>query len=307
MLRSGEQLRMPQPHGARGVEALHLQRASLRLAPPAPDGRARAAATARVLNAWLVCVVALNMMLVTTPPGALVQRLLAAGVASIVFLLAFQLRRHTGYFARMSGIAQLVVRVRAATMGLILLAAIGYFLPQLGMSPRSVAMAALSVAVVSSLWSAVTPRLLGARPMRRVLLVGDQQPINEFVAEFRADPHPEYELVGSLQAPGSCSATTSSDLSALGSLDDLETVLAAERIDTVVLSVSCNRLVVFARLSELEHLQVTVQELTGFSEHVFGRVPLESINAAWFMHLVHPFYRPYSRAAKRIADVAQRC
>jgi lipopolysaccharide/colanic/teichoic acid biosynthesis glycosyltransferase len=48
---------------------------------------------------------------------------------------------------------------------------------------------------------------------------------------------------------------------------------------------------------------VTVQELTGFSEHVFGRVPLESINAAWFMYLVHPFYRPYSRAVKRIADV----
>jgi exopolysaccharide biosynthesis polyprenyl glycosylphosphotransferase len=48
---------------------------------------------------------------------------------------------------------------------------------------------------------------------------------------------------------------------------------------------------------------VTVQELTGFSEHLFGRVPLESINAAWFMHLIHPFYRPYSRAAKRIADV----
>ena len=303
MLRTDEQLRMPQPHGARGLEAVRPQRASLRLAPPAPDGRARAAATARVLGAWLVCLVALNVMLVTAPPGPLVRRLLAAGVASIVFLLAFQLQRHTDYFARMSGIARLVFQVRAVTTGLTLLAAIGYFLPQLGMSPRSAAVAALSVAVVSSLWSAVTLRLLGAKPTRRVLLVGDQEPINEFVGEFRADPHPEYELVGSLQAPGSGSATTGSDLPALGSLDDLETVLAAERIDTVVLSVSRNRLAVFARLSKLEHLQVTVQELTGFSEHVFGRVPLESINAAWFMYLVHPFYRPYSRAVKRIADV----
>jgi hypothetical protein len=232
MLRADEQLRMPQPHGARGLEAVRPQRASLRLAPPAPDGRARAAATARVLGAWLVCLVALNVMLVTAPPGALVRRLLAAGLASIIFLLAFQLQRHTDYFARMSGIARLVFQVRAVTTGLTLLAAIGYFLPQLGMSPRSAAVAALSVAVVASLWSAVTLRLLGAKPTRRVLLVGDQEPINEFVGEFRADPHPEYELVGSLQAPGSGSATTGSDLPALGSLDDLETVLAAERIDT---------------------------------------------------------------------------
>jgi len=46
-----------------------------------------------------------------------------------------------------------------------------------------------------------------------------------------------------------------------------------------------------------------VQELPAFSEVAFGRVPIDVINAAWFMHMVHPFYQPYSRAVKRVGDI----
>ena len=88
----------------------------------------------------------------------------------------------------------------------------------------------------------------------------------------------------------------------LGTLDDLETVLASEAIDTVVVSVRRNRLELFSRLSSWSG-NVLVQELPAFSEHVFGRVPVDVINAAWFMHLIHPFYRPYSRMAKRAGDL----
>jgi lipopolysaccharide/colanic/teichoic acid biosynthesis glycosyltransferase len=88
----------------------------------------------------------------------------------------------------------------------------------------------------------------------------------------------------------------------LGTLDELETVLAAEAIDTVVVSVRRNRLELFSRLAGWKGA-VTVQELPAFSEHVFGRVPVDVINAAWFMHMIHPFYRPYSRVVKRAGDI----
>jgi exopolysaccharide biosynthesis polyprenyl glycosylphosphotransferase len=99
-------------------------------------------------------------------------------------------------------------------------------------------------------------------------------------------------------------ATTATGVQVLGNLDDLETVLAAEAIDTVVVAVRRNRLQLFSRLSAYKGGDITVQELPAFSEHVFGRVPVDVINAAWFMHMIHPFYRPYSRIAKRLADLA---
>ncbi|MBC7461616.1 MAG: sugar transferase [Thermoleophilia bacterium] len=185
--------------------------------------------------------------------------------------------------------------------------------------------AAVAMLAAGGLWGALTKSLLGGRAVHRVLLVGDGERVGRFLSDFDDDPHPDYEIVGLLTdtargTPGAedvdghttldeiiamFDETTESGVNArvLGTLDELETVLAAEGIDTVVVTVNRNRLELFSRLAGWSG-DITVQELPAFSEHVFGRVPVDVINAAWFMHMIHPFYRPYSRAVKRAGDIA---
>ena len=44
-------------------------------------------------------------------------------------------------------------------------------------------------------------------------------------------------------------------------------------------------------------------ELAAFYEEQFGRVPLATINAAWFQALLHPLYRPPGPSRKRLFDL----
>lgn len=246
--------------------------------------------------------------------------------AGCTFLLAFRLERRNVAFARLSAFARSIYQVRAVVLGALVFGAVGYFAPSIAPSPQRVLVAAVAMLLAGGLWGALTRSLLGGRAVHRVLLVGDGERVGRFLSEFDADPHPDYEIVGLLTdtARGVDTAngdvdggttldeiiamfdeTTESGVNArvLGTLDELETVLAAEGIDTVVVTVNRNRLQLFSRLSSWSG-DITVQELPAFSEHVFGRVPVDVINAAWFMHMIHPFYRPYSRVLKRIGDVA---
>lgn len=255
--------------------------------------------------------------------GPLHERMVEALVAGCIFLLAFRLERRNIAFARLSGFARSVYQARAVALGALALGAAAYYLPGIDIAPRQVLLAAVAMFAAGAIWGALTRSLLGGRPVHRVLLVGDGERVGKFLADFQRDPHPGYEVAGLLTDTGRglpedvagdttldeiiamFDETTEAGVDArvLGTLDDLETVLASEAIDTVVVSVRRNRLELFSRLSGWGH-HISVQELPAFSEHVFGRVPVDVINAAWFMHLIHPFYRPYSRVAKRASDLA---
>ncbi|MCW2925055.1 MAG: glycosyl transferase [Thermoleophilia bacterium] len=256
--------------------------------------------------------------------GPLRERVLASVLGGATFLLAFRLERRNVAFARLSGLARLVYRARAVALGAVVFGAVAYYLPWIDVGPRRVGIAALAMLAAGVVWGGLTRHLLGGRAVHRVLLVGDGERVGRFISDFQRDPHPEYELVGLLTDTGRSlgddvggdttldeiiamfDETTSAgvDGRVLGTLDDLEVVLAAEAIDTVVVSVRRNRLELFSRLSSWKGGEIAVQELPAFAEHVFGRVPVDVINAAWFMHLIHPFYKPYSRAVKRAGDLA---
>jgi lipopolysaccharide/colanic/teichoic acid biosynthesis glycosyltransferase len=288
---------------------------------------ARLARTSRTLHAFLIFAVAANVMVVNISDVALSRRLAGAFLAGLVFLLAFRLERRNETFARLSGFAQTVYRTRAVLSGVVALAAIGYFWPWVALSPRRILTAAVLLVLVGSGWSWLTRTLLGGRRIHRTLVVGDGERVARFLSDFAADPHPDYAIAGvvtethsgenadvddqtrlgellAMVAGDEGVAAAASDVPVLGTLDDLETVLAAEVIDTVVVAVRRNRLELFARLSNWDGGEIAVQELAGFTERVFGRVPVDVINAAWFMHMIHPLHRPYSRAAKRVGDVA---
>ena len=308
-----------------GASPVEPARARLRIArPEAAEAmiNARTARMARVLYAALSVAVAANVMIFGAPQLPLERRLLAALVAGAVFLIAFRAARRDVTFPRLSGLAQGVYRFRAAASGAIALGAISFFIPWLEMQASLVLVATGAIAVVAIIWGQLTRRLLPGQRIHRTLIIGDGERVGRFISEFRADPHPEYEIVGLLTETGEGTPTdvdedttllelvamfdeetsASGGVPVLGNLADLETVLAAEAIDTVVISVRRNRLELFARLSQWDG-DYTVQELPAFSEVAFGRVPIDVINAAWFMHMVHPFYQPYSRAVKRVGDI----
>ncbi len=321
----------PRPeHAAPPLDAVTLDegelRARLRLAPPETVQvalNARIARWSRAFHAVITFAVATIVFLPSGfETGPLHERALTALVAGVTFLLAFRLERRNVAFARLSGFARSIYQARAVVLGAIVLGSIAYYAPVIDVSPGRVGLAAVAMFFAGAVWGSLTRRLLGGRAVHRVLLVGDGERVGKFLTEFERDPHPEYEVVGLLTDTGRglpedvAGDTTLDEIIAmfdettragvdarvLGTLTDLETVLASEAIDTVVVSVRRNRLELFSRLSGWGG-NVSVQELPAFSEHVFGRVPVDVINAAWFMHLIHPFYRPYSRAAKRAGDL----
>jgi lipopolysaccharide/colanic/teichoic acid biosynthesis glycosyltransferase len=304
----------------------------LRLAQPSLGALAVKTRVARWSRAFHAIITFAVGIIVLLPPGddpaPLTGRIVTALLGGAIFLLAFRLERRNLAFARLSSLARFIYRARAVALGSLVLGAAAFFLPDVAPTPQRVAAAALAMLLSGATWGALTRHLLGGHAVHRVLMVGDGARVGQFLREFEHDPHPEYEIVGLLTdtygaTPGQPDAddvagsTTLDELiamfdettavgvdaRALGTLDDLETVLAAEAIDTVVVSVRRHRLELFSRLSTWNG-SITVQELPAFSEHVFGRVPVDVINAAWFMHLIHPFYRPYSRIVKRAGDIA---
>lgn len=305
-------------------------RPSLRLAQPALTDialKARIARWSRAFHTMITFAVA-GIILLPTYGGDdhLAGRIATALLGGAIFLLAFRLERRNLAFARLSSLARFIYRARAVALGAIVLGAVSFFLPEVAPSPQRVAGAALAMLIAGAIWGGLTRHLLGGHAVHRVLLVGDGERVGRFLTDFERDPHPEYEVVGVLTDTRSVedpeaddvggdttldeiiamfdeTIASGTDARVLGTLDDLETVLAAEAIDTVVVSVRRHRLELFSRLSSWNG-NVTVQELPAFTEHVFGRVPVDVINAAWFMHLIHPFYRPYSRIVKRAGDLA---
>lgn len=307
----------------------------LRLTHPAATTRSvstRVARGARIIHGLLIFAIAANVMVIGVD-APLRQRLAAALVAGAVYLAAFRVARRDVTFARLSTLAQGIYRIRAVLTGAFALGAIAWFVPGLGITIGRVAATTVALAAVAATWGHLTRRLLGGTHVSRTLIIGDGEQVGRFVAEFHADPHPGYEICGLLTESASSgddgspaiaglvdedttlrqvvellddSTGTASGIPVLGNISQLETVLAAEAIDTVVVAVRRGRLELFARLAQHAGARsasdITVQELPAFSEHVFGRVPIDVINAAWFMHMIHPFYRPYSRALKRVAD-----
>jgi exopolysaccharide biosynthesis polyprenyl glycosylphosphotransferase len=315
----------PDPKDHLYAHASAARSASLRVASDAAIKQAvgaKAARAARVLNALLTMAISMLVLAVSAASESRTSSVVAGFIVGAVMVLAFQSGRRNITFARLSAFAQGVYRLRAVGVGAISVGALAWLVPWLELDHRRVTLAVAAITLTSTVWGWVTRRLLGAATMHRTLIIGDGERVGRFLAEFRDDPHPQYELAGMITETVSGvdqifdeDATlrevvemfdrevAATGVPMLGSLDDLETVLAAEAIDTVVVAVKRNRLDLFSRLSGWNGPPITVLELPAFSEHVFGRVPIDVINAAWFMHMVHPFFRPYSRVVKRVADI----
>ena len=79
-------------------------------------------------------------------------------------------------------------------------------------------------------------------------------------------------------------------------------IITAQRPDIVVLTDEQTYDAAIERLLDA-HADVRVAGFESFFEYAFGRVPVDQITPAWFMSLLHPRQRIYTRFAKRAFDV----
>ena len=152
---------------------------------------------------------------------------------------------------------------------------------------------AFGVMATVSVWGWFVDLTPAAR--RRVLFLGaDDLDLMHADAQCR---RAGFEIVG----PPDPSAHGSSV--GLAGMDELERVVAAHSPDIVVLTDESTFADALDRLLPA-YENVRVASVAGFCEYAFGRVPVDQITPAWFMSLVHPRQRVYTRFSKRAFDIA---
>lgn len=137
----------------------------------------------------------------------------------------------------------------------------------------------------------------------RVAVIGSAATAAALDAELRRSGPAGCVIVGYTTEGGGSASGVTSQPAALGRLSDLDRIVVEHRIDLLVMCREAPRLAIFEQAMALcAHLPMRLCELSEFYEAMFGHVPTNEINAAWFQYLLHPGYRPRARA-KRVIDL----
>ncbi len=182
----------------------------------------------------------------------------------------------------------------AAMLGLLAMSIGGAWLPWFHTGPWALIAIAAAAFVVSLLHE--------RQPCpRRILLVGGGDGSNELLgdAATHRDRFEVVAIVGEVNA----TAAREGSVRLYPSIADLSHAIESHRPDQVIVNVKKGRPEVFQALLDRAASGFRVVGLPEWYEHVFGRVPVSQVSAAWFMSLLHLYQRPYARSAKRSFDV----
>jgi len=205
--------------------------------------------------------------------------LLSITIASAVWLAAF----------KSVSLEQPAVPIRMAAtgvgtaIGLGVIGALDQTAVGLHVSLDSLVVFALGVLGSVLAWDWVVDRTLESR--KRVLLVGTAHVDGLLEEELRASAHARFDVVGAI--PGA---------------EEITEIVNAQRPDIVVLTDEQTYGDAIERLLDAR-ANVRVAGFASFVEYAFGRVPIDQINPAWFMSLLHPRQRIYTKFTKRTFDV----
>ena len=170
-----------------------------------------------------------------------------------------------------------------ATAGLVVVAALNSSPLGLHVSFSVLVGSAIGVFCSATAWGWIVDRTVAAR--RRVLLVGTEDVEALLTDELRSCRQPRFDLVGAVPGP-----------------EELAEIVQAQRPDIVVLTDEASYGPALERLLDTRS-NVRVAGFESFVEYAFGRVPIDRISSAWFMSLLHPRQRIYTRFTKRAFDV----
>ncbi len=138
----------------------------------------------------------------------------------------------------------------------------------------------------------------------RVLVLGTNPVGISLVREIISRPELNLKVVGFLDEKGEDIGKSLVNPGIIGAASDVESLVAREKIDCVILSLSERRgLTPVRQLLHLKFAGVGVEEAHSFNERITGRILLEHLSPSWLI-LSEGFRKsPFLLAAKRTMDV----
>ena len=219
-----------------------------------------------------------------------------AAVASTAaaYLVGTALLRDRGEYHRALAV-RLVRHAQAATLVTALVVASAALLDTGAAPLRLVAASLLGFLAVAG-WDVRQHRTQTTERPLRVLGLGAGEEAARVVRSFENREAHGVQLVGFV---GNHSHAV---VPILGELDDLADVVRRFEIDAIVLTASTQRLPLLEHLLDVESTPA-VLELSDLYERAFGCVPVEEINAAWFIEALTLHRRLQNSPARRIVDI----
>jgi exopolysaccharide biosynthesis polyprenyl glycosylphosphotransferase len=222
------------------------------------------------------------------------QAVAAASFVAVVWLAALRSAFGAVHFT-------LGPAIRAAfgtITGLVVVSAFALWMPGLQLPPSTLAAAAISVFVLTTIWEAVCQRVIAKR---RVLIVGTQNVAAAVVDGLARAGRTPFIVLGMVDDAVSSNEVSGAPL--LGPVAELSAVVESRRPDLIVLADVEGSPEALDRLLASPSRGFRVVGMAHFFEHAFGRVPLAQLGPGWFMSILHLRQRPYTRFAKRSFDV----
>ncbi len=227
--------------------------------------------------------------------GATPTGLIAAGASTaIAWLVGSSLLRDRGEYHRALAV-RLVRHAQAATLVTALVIAAAALLDTGAAPLRLVAASLLGFLAVAG-WDVRRHRTRTTERPLRVLGLGAGEEAARLSSVFDKREAHGVELVGFV---GNLSHAV---VPVLGELDDLSEVVRAHHIDAIVLTANRQRLPLLEHLLDVDSTPA-VLELTDLYERAFGCVPVEEINAAWFIEALALQRRLHNSTPRRFADL----
>ena len=258
-------------------------------AQPDTDAAARLARAQYVPAIGRALLIFLPCYTIVGPRFEPTMGLIAAGLLTAVWFICLR-----SAFAAVHLTLGAAVRCAAGTAtGLVGVSAVVLWIPGMGMHTSTILALGVSVFTLTTIWEAVSQRVVGKR---RVLVVGPADTTETIADAIAFEGRAPFALVGAVD-------DDAEDTRRLGSVAELTRVVEEQRPDLIVLtdSESSNRAIETLLTSPPDGLRVV--GLAHFFDHAFGRIPLEDLRPTWFMSIFHVWQRPYTRFAKRTFDV----
>jgi exopolysaccharide biosynthesis polyprenyl glycosylphosphotransferase len=259
-------------------------------------GRSRRRRIVSFGEAFLVWAV---LLLVIERSSSLPEALIGSLVLAGIWVAAVRSARRS--LAHLEVVGGFVVDMLAATAATVVLMAVA---GASVLSGSEVIVGGAAALVLTTLWNSLGATL--SADDRTVLLVGGRADgVADLLRSLRADRLARLLPIGVVvEDPAE---PDFGSVPVVGVVSDLKAVVREHRPDLVVVGVQRNRPEVFAALLEVAGEGFRVVGLPEFYEHVFGRLPVRHLTAAWFMSVLHLYQRPYSAVSKRIFDIVSAC
>lgn len=217
--------------------------------------------------------------------------LIKIGVATGVCTISLYLHDLYDYTA-LNDRRELSLRlIQALGMAWIGLALVFYFFPSM-LIGRGTAVISIAVSVVLLLIFRITIHYVAGHPLlgEQILIVGDGRTITDTLTAVSARRDAGFRIAGYLTDDHSAVRSASSiGVPALGSINNLERVVASRRIQRIVIGVKERRgtfpaeTLLRLRLAD----SVAIEESTSFFERVSGKIHLDNLRPSWLIFSIH--------------------